>query len=144
MKIEKDNLFRFLRRLTKELSNKFADLKSDFEKNPPPNNEIKKRFLVLVNLWRNGEFAMTRSWLRRWRKCRKWTRRLLALRTTSSRLLRSSETTMSFWYQWSLYRIFLKMWTTPLRPWRNTLGQIWSVTQQYTKLKSEWCSLWLF
>lgn len=48
MKIEKDNLFRFLRRLTKELSNKFADLKSDFEKNPPPNNEIKKRFLVLV------------------------------------------------------------------------------------------------
>jgi len=46
MKIEKDVLFRFLKRLNKELSNKFVDLKNDFEKNPPPNNEIKKRFLV--------------------------------------------------------------------------------------------------
>ena len=47
MKIEKENLFKFLRRLSKELTNKFSEVKSDFEKNPPPNNEIKKRFLVL-------------------------------------------------------------------------------------------------
>lgn len=46
MKIEKETLFKFLKRLTKELGNKFVDIKSDFEKNPPPNNEIKKRFLV--------------------------------------------------------------------------------------------------
>lgn len=38
MKIDKDTLFRFLRRLNKELSNKFVDLEGDFEKNPPPNN----------------------------------------------------------------------------------------------------------
>jgi hypothetical protein len=47
MKIDKDLLFKFLRRLNKELSNKFVDLKTDFERNPPPNNEIKKRFMVL-------------------------------------------------------------------------------------------------
>ena len=47
MKIDKETLFKFLRRLNKELSNKFVDLKADFERNPPPNNEIKKRFMVL-------------------------------------------------------------------------------------------------
>lgn len=61
MKIDKENLFKFLRRLVKELSNKFADLKADFEKNPPPNNEIKKRFLVLVLRHRSGDLGMTRS-----------------------------------------------------------------------------------
>ncbi len=30
MKVDKDALYRFLRRLNKELSNKFADLKADF------------------------------------------------------------------------------------------------------------------
>lgn len=30
MKIDRENLFKFLKRLVKELSNKFADLKSDF------------------------------------------------------------------------------------------------------------------
>jgi hypothetical protein len=54
MKIDRENLLKFLKRLVKELSNKFADLKSDFEKNPPPNNEIKKRFLVRVSLLRSG------------------------------------------------------------------------------------------
>ena len=48
MKIEKEVLFKFLKRLNKELSNKFVDIKMDFEKNPPPNNEIKKRFLVSI------------------------------------------------------------------------------------------------
>jgi len=48
MKIDKDTLFKFLKRLNKELSNKFVDLKTDFERNPPPNNEIKKRFMVLL------------------------------------------------------------------------------------------------
>ena len=48
MKIEKEILFKFLKRLNKELSNKFVDIKTDFEKNPPPNNEIKKRFLVIM------------------------------------------------------------------------------------------------
>ena len=38
MKIEKESLFKFLRRLNKELSNKFVDIKTDFEKSPPPNN----------------------------------------------------------------------------------------------------------
>ncbi len=46
MKIDKDTLFKFLRRLNKELADKFVDLKADFEKNPPPNNEIRKRFIV--------------------------------------------------------------------------------------------------
>jgi hypothetical protein len=55
MKVDKETLYRFLKRLNKELSNKFADLKADFEKNPPPNNEIKKRFLVLTMLYRNGD-----------------------------------------------------------------------------------------
>jgi len=48
MKIDKDTLFKFLKRLNKELSNKFVDLKTDFERNPPSNNEIKKRFMVLL------------------------------------------------------------------------------------------------
>ena len=48
MKIDKETLFKFLKRLNKELSNKFADLKADFERNPPPNFEIKKRFIVRV------------------------------------------------------------------------------------------------
>ena len=48
MKVEKEILFKFLKRLNKELSNKFVDIKTDFEKNPPLNNEIKKRFLVHV------------------------------------------------------------------------------------------------
>jgi len=60
MKIDKDNLFRFLRRLNKELANKFVDLKSDFEKNPPPNNEIRKRFTVHSYLSRIGEVDMTK------------------------------------------------------------------------------------
>lgn len=30
MKIDRENLFKFLKRLVKELSNKFSDLKSDF------------------------------------------------------------------------------------------------------------------
>lgn len=56
MKVDKDALYRFLRRLNKQLSNKFADLKADFQKSPPPNNEIKKRFLVnnyVMQDWRS-------------------------------------------------------------------------------------------
>lgn len=98
MKVEKDTLFRFLRRLNKELSNKMADLKGDFEKNPPPNNEIKKRFMVPMHSCRNGALSMTNSLSPRSRRFRRSMRRASTSRTLSSKQLRSSAPILIFWY----------------------------------------------
>jgi hypothetical protein len=97
MKVEKDTLFRFLRRLNKELSNKMADLKADFEKNPPPNNEIKKRFLVCMCLCRSGDPSTTSWSFPPSRKYRRSMRRALTLRILSLKLLRSSARTLISW-----------------------------------------------
>lgn len=38
MKIEKDSVCKFLKKLNKELLSRYAEMKTEFERNPPPNN----------------------------------------------------------------------------------------------------------
>lgn len=96
-KIDKDGVYKFLRRLQHELGNTFYDLKDDFEKTPPSNNQIRQRFLVRVHRCRNGKASMI-SWLYSLlRKCTRSTKKYSTSGTSSSRLRRIMGVTLNSW-----------------------------------------------
>ena len=61
MKLEKEAICKFLKKLNKELLFRFSEMKIEFERSPPLNNEIKKRFLVFGFSLRTGNRNST-SW----------------------------------------------------------------------------------
>ena len=46
MKLEKETVCKFLKKLNRELLLRYSEMKTEFDKTPPANHEIKKRFLV--------------------------------------------------------------------------------------------------
>ena len=60
MKVEKEGTLKFLKKLNRDLLMKFSEMKVDFEKNPPNNNEIKKKFMVKQIIFRNGRKILMR------------------------------------------------------------------------------------
>lgn len=50
MKVDKETVCKFLKKLNKELLSRYSEMKTEFERNPPSNNEIRKKFLVSCGL----------------------------------------------------------------------------------------------